>query len=332
MKYEVIRREKLLSGGLIAGNTIIGNEIFLSYNSGGDISPGQTSFGALIENYENPILNRIKTFESIFNRGGTEAGCSISSYNGRIFFPYSDGFYIDPENSLERRAIAFCPYSDDKMISWKGMKAIGLPAAEAFAFGRVINHGGELKLSLWGSIRPGDKWESGLLTSTNNGETWGNYRTIANHANETVIESFEGKLIALIRGLGVSYNGFSEVTVRSEHEKRGLFISESEDNGKTWSEPVLSGIWGTAPSLAVSKTGELWAGYRAVKPGGVCKLAKFDGEKFIDIVNLEIPDVEWKYGGYPVISFMESGELFVTFHYMYNDEWIIAYNLISEIP
>ncbi|MBU1218402.1 glycoside hydrolase [Myxococcota bacterium] len=331
LECKVISSGVILENYLIAGNCIVGDKIFISANSGGDLSPGQSTsvFVTSTKNISGDV-SKLKEFESVFSRGGTESGSTITASGDRIFIPYSDGFYLNSEKNLERRSLVFCPVSDDSGKTWDCQRALEVASVEAFAFGRVVKYENELILPVWGSVMPGDKWESGTLSSLDNGNSWGNYRRIAFHCNETAVIHTGTEWIALIRGLGISYDGFVEVSVRSEHEKRGLFISKSEDC-TNWTEPGFSGIYGTSPSLCRLSNGSILAGCRSVEKGGLCRIALYSEGNFQFVCDLKTPSGYWKYGGYPVISQMDDGNLFVTFHCMLDDVWVVGFNIIQVL-
>ncbi|MBN2723729.1 MAG: hypothetical protein JXR95_06630 [Deltaproteobacteria bacterium] len=332
MKLKILDRGYVSeTDSLIPGNIVRNNKIFVSLNTDGDISSGQR-LRLMVSRIDSMKFEEIElNFSSVFHNGGLEAGCSISEGDeNRIFLPYSDAHYINREKTLDRKALVFCPWSDDEGKTWNSSKALDVENYEAFAYGKILKTGNKLKMPIWGSKYQGGKWESGYLQSYDNGQTWCDYRTICKMCNETVIENYRGGIVALIRGYGIWYSGHEEVSIKSEHDPKPLHMIVDSGDGISV-PPTFSGIRGTAPSLYRVSDSILLSGSRSIRPGGGCVLSVFseDTEKFSEILELKVPTGEWRYGGYPVISSIDKSTLFVTFHHMHENRWCCSWNIVE---
>lgn len=297
-------------------------ELLVGFNSGGDLSAGQWA-GVVRSRDRGRTWGGVEArFESVFLRGGVEAGCSLTRLaSGRLLMPYADGFYLHPKtDNYDRRALLFCPLSDDGGRSWTNTRAQGYEGLEAFAFGRVVElPDGELLLPLWGAYEKQGLWIPAVLRSADGGQTWKDWRPIADHGDETPIALLpDGRVLALLRDYTL------------DDKARPFHVSHSEDGGRTWSGPRRVELCGTSPSLHVTRDGLLLAGYRSTLPGCNCHLAaSADGGltwKFE--LELELPQGQWHYGGYPVVEDLPDGSLIAVFHNA-DPSWHVAYNIIG---
>jgi len=308
---------------LIAGvcRTACG-DLLVCYNSGGDLSPGQTA--ALVRSADGGrTWGEPETrFASVFARGGVEAGCSLSRLSsGRLILSYADGFYLHPgTDNYDRRALLFCPVSDDGGHTWSGRQAQDYEGLEAFAFGRIVQlRGGDLLLPLWGAYQQQGKWIPAVLHSPDGGETWKGWSPIADHGDETpVVLLPDGRVLALLRDYTLS------------DPRRPFHVAWSEDGGESWSAPWQVALCGTSPSLHVTADGRLFAGYRSTEPGGNCRLATSadGGRSWESVLELRLPHGQWHYGGYPVLEDLPDGRLLAVFHNR-DPEWYVGYNILA---
>jgi len=312
------------SPALIAGLCrTAGGDLLACFNSGGDLSAGQTA--AVVRSRDNgqtwgdPEIR----LSSIFTRGGVEVGCSLSRLSsGRLILSYADGFYMHPgTDNYDRRALLFCPFSDDDGVTWSNVKAQDYEGLEAFAFGRIVElPGGDLLLPLWGAYQQQGKWIPAVLRSDDSGQTWQEWSPIADHGDETpVVLLPDGRVLALLRDYTM------------EDQSRPFHISHSEDGGETWSQPRRVELCGTSPSLHVTADGQLLAGYRSTLPGCNCHLASSpdNGLTWQFELEFELPHGEWQYGGYPVVEDLPDGRLIAVFHNR-DPRWYVAYNILAR--
>jgi hypothetical protein len=313
------------STALIAGNGRCRNgDLLVAFNTGGDLSAGQRT-GIVRSTDGGRAWGPPETyFESVFARGGIEAGCSLSCLSsGRLLLPYADGFYLHPgvKGNYDRHALLFCPTSDDNGRTWQNTKAQCYEGLEAFAFGTVVElPGGTLLLPLWGAYDRQGVWGAGLLKSKDGGKTWGDWRSIVReHGDETpIILLPDGRLLALIRGY-------------TNEPNRPFHVSHSSDGGDTWTPPQKVNLDGTSPALHITPKGRLLAGYRSTLPGANCHVASSadGGLHWTFELELELPRDTWSRGGYPAFQNLPDGSIFVTFHNS-RPGWYVAYNILGE--
>lgn len=310
--------------GIIAGSCRCKNgDLLVSFNTGGDLSAGQRA--GLVRSWDGGrTWGAPETwFDSVFQRGGVEAGCSLTRLaGGRLLLPYADGFYLRPGKSSDRHALLFCPVSDDDGRTWTHRKARDFEGLEAFAFGTVAElPGGTLLLPLWGAYNRQGVWASGVLKSRDAGETWGDWRPITReHGDETPILLLpDGRVLALMRGY-------------TRDPGHPFHVSYSADGGDTWSEPRRIAVNGTSPALHLTPKGRLLAGFRSTLPGGRCHVcASTDsGLTWSAPLELALPAGTWDRGGYPAFENLPDGHIFVTFHNGTPPRWHVLYNLLEE--
>lgn len=311
--------------GLIAGACRAKNgDLLVSFNSGGDLSAGQKSGIVRSSDGGKSWSAPEHFFESVFKRGGIEAGCTLTCLkSGRLLLPYADGFYLFPGAKNENRnALLFCPFSDDHGRTWQGTKAQAYEGFEAFAFGRVVElANGTLLLPLWGAYDRRGIWGAGILKSKDQGETWSEWRSIVRErGDETPILLLpDGRVLALIRGY-------------SPAPERPFHVAWSSDGGDTWTPPKRVSINGTSPSLHVTPRGLVLAGFRSTLSGGRCHVAssRDGGNTWTHELELKLPKGDWKSGGYPVFTTLADGKILATFHNR-DPGWYVAHNVLAEM-
>lgn len=321
-KGVVIDQEPAIIAGVVRTR---GGDLLCACNSGGDLGPGQ--HGSILRSTDGGRTWAAPEhrFPSIFRGGGVEIGCSLTRLSsGRLIVPYADGFYLHPGTpDYERRALLFCPYSDDDGRTWQGLRAQHYEGLEAFAFGRVAECGdGTLLLPLWGGYRAPSPWIPAVLRSTDGGATWGDWSPIAGHGDETPIAALpDGRVVALLRDY------------IPDDPDRSFHVAWSTDAGRTWTAPQRITLNGTSPSLHLSANGRLYAGFRSTLPGCNCHLASSGdgGATWRWELELELIRGEWSYGGYPVLEDLPDGRLFVVFHNGTPPDWYVYYNVVAEV-
>ena len=306
---------------LIAGNCTSNGDLLVSYNTGGDLSAGQRVEIVRSRDGGHTWSVPLAPFESVFVNGGIEAGCSLTCLSsGRLLLPYTDGFYLHPGEDFDRRGLLFCLISDDGGASWSNQKAQHYEALESFCSGPVVELSDDtLLLPTWGAYDKQGVHTSGVLRSTDQGETWGQWRPIVReHGDETpLLQLPDGQLLALLRGL-------------LDDPKVPFHVSYSQDSGATWSDPQIVNINGTSPSLYLTASGLLLAGYRSTVPGGNCHVSSsLDGGLTWQFeLELQLPRETWSYGGYPVFENLPDNRLLATFHNA-KPSWYVAYNILE---
>lgn len=286
----------------------LNGHLLATFNTGGDLGAGQRT-GVVRSIDGGKTWSAPETFfESVYRKGGIEAGCTLTRLrSGRVLLPYADGFYLHPKSKdYDRNALLFCPVSDDHGKTWTNRKAQSFPGYEPFAFGRVVElPSGTLLMPLWGAYEKRGASSCGLLKSTDNGETWSDYRRIVQgDSNETpIILLPDARVLALIRG-------------HADDATRPFHVAHSSDGGDTWTAPVRVNLCGTSPSLHISPKGRLLAGYRGAFEDGRCQVASSADGGLTWQFQLELDPIKgpWHYGGYPVFTNLADGRILATFH------------------
>jgi hypothetical protein len=321
-KGTVFDREPAIIAGIVRAAN---GDLLCAFNSGGDLGPGQ--YGSLVRSVD---LGRTwgdpeRTFSSVYRGGGVEIGCSLTRLaSGRLLLPYADGFYLHPGTTdYERRALLFCPYSDDHGRTWQGCQAQPYEGLEAFAFGQVAElRPDDLLLPLWGAYRAPSPWIPAVLRSADGGVSWGQWTPIADHGDETPVVALpDGRAMALLRDWV------------ADDPARPLHGAWSSDAGRTWTPPQRLNLGGTSPSLHLSANGRLYAGFRSTLPGCNCHVASSGdgGVTWQWELELELVAGEWSYGGYPVLEDLPDGRLIVVFHNGTPPDWHVYYNVLADV-
>ncbi|MEW6219199.1 MAG: sialidase family protein [Thermodesulfobacteriota bacterium] len=320
---------------LIAGSAACANgDLLVACNTGGDVSPGQEVHLVRSRDGGRTWQREPVAFASRFVGGGVESGCTLTRLAaGRLLLPYADGYYLSPGQGWDRRAVFSCPFSDDHGHTWQHGGIQPFAGLEAFVYGRVVElAGGDLLLPLWGSFQRQGRWKSGVLRSRDRGLTWGEHRFIVESGvcDETpIIRLPSGRLLALIRGLRARPASLAD-TVAGRRRRQAFHVALSED-GRIWSRPERTNLAGTAPSLHLSPTGQLLAGFRSTDPSGACRIAMSpdEGRSWQTVLELVPPEGRWRHGGYPVLLNLPDGTMLATFHNNV-DGWRVGCNRLVK--
>ena len=161
--------------------------------------------------------------------------------------------------------------SDDDGHTWSPLVRIKTPGplGGGGCRARVIEPApGLVLLPCYGKVREGKHTESYLVASTDDGRTWEYYAGIAHdpdgrdeHAYHEpfVVQTASGKLVCFMR---------------CYVDKGRMEYAESTDNGRTWTDPVVSQVWGF-PQCAIRLSDDrvfLAYGYRRDPLGVRCRV------------------------------------------------------------
>jgi hypothetical protein len=169
--------------------------------------------------------------------------------------------------------------------------------------GRVFVPGGGQKLGE-------EPWYSGYFVSHDGGRTFPDRVTVAHGlADEIDLAPLgNGRWIAMVRDL------------RPPHY---LHRSYSEDDGRTWSSPVSSGVLGHCPSLLVLPSGTILLGHRQVdraRPGGCALSASTDnGASWQHVSDIYVAPNDIRDCSYPSMVLLDDGRVFCSYYTEFAD-------------
>jgi len=260
----------------------------------------------------------------------------LTTSKGSILQPAYDFLSVPPKDEEGNWNLRLCTdyvfKSTDNGYTWTRHEVDTAGALEAFMYGKIIElRDGRLLCPLWGVFAEGEPARSALVKSFDDGETWGDYTTIAFDPdaarwlnNETsLIELRNGDILAIIRN--------------------GLRRSISTDKGETWSPPEQTEIRGTSPSLHRAPSGRIILGYRdseAPRPVAI-SWSEDEGKTWLGKLRLQDPkginyeawakDHEGAVGGYPSFTNLPDGRIFVIFYSTDERGIYIAANILEEV-
>ena len=178
-----------------------------------------------------------------------------------------------------------------------------------------LNLGGGVRLVGIYGTGPGKRRSAYVLRTDDDGDTWACLPMAPGSEqmsyNETALGvNSEGHVIALVR------------TAESANRKQAgyLYQVDSADRGKTWSEPVNTGIWGYPAHLLLLPDGRLLATYGHRRaPMGIRACFSRDGGKSWDVENEIILRADG-FGsggdlGYPITKRLNDGTLATIYYF-----------------
>ena len=144
--------------------------------------------------------------------------------------------------------------SDDNGKTWRHMPHLwmdGVPKAGGVRGNIIEMPDGSLLMPFYGALNPGELSRAGLVRSTDRGETWQFYSTMAfdptcqkHYLEANIYRTESGRIIGLYR----TQSDYTLPGVDFEQTYLNLHISVSEDDGKTFG-PVqeIPNCWGSSP-------------------------------------------------------------------------------------
>ncbi|RZI89904.1 MAG: exo-alpha-sialidase, partial [Microbacterium sp.] len=196
------------------------------------------------------------------------AGSATTLADGTILLPYN--LQTIHQAYLNRETDIYIARSSDGGTTWTGKDTPVTLTPDwygAFQFGEIVELGdGTLLMPIWGSDEPPASTNyatfnpkqllSGVVRSTDGGLTWGEF------------SAFDAQLDAPLRPLGSSWmpaglNETSIVALRdgrlmavmrydSRNVDRTGYLAYSNDGGRSWSQPVPTGLGARGPAAFVA--------------------------------------------------------------------------------
>jgi len=250
---------------------------------------------------------------------------------GQHFFNKYDAFIGD----------ANCSYSDDNGKTWTFVPRLyveGTPCGVAVRGNVLELPNGDLLMPYYNKLAFGQLSSAGLFRSTDFGETWEDYSTIApaapdkNFFEPNIFRTRSGRLVALIR----TQTDPSVTGARYDSTYLNVHTTVSEDDGKTWG-PVteVENFWGSNPIHALQlKSGKVLVtyGYRRA-PFGI--RARLCNAELTDLSEAEeiILRSDAPHGdlGYTNAIQLDNGDILVTYYIAdENDTRVIAVTRLRE--
>jgi len=161
----------------------------------------------------------------------------------------------------------------------------------AFANGKILQlSDGSLLAAMFGRLKGDKKHRAMLVRSTDKGLTWQYYSTVAYDANDPAPE-LAGQYVGFCEAsLAILRDGRLLCIMRTQGthvpvEYRPLYVSWSEDLGKTWTkpEPTQPHLMNISPTLAVLDNGVVACAYG--RPGFHVAFSTDDGHTWRDRIS-----------------------------------------------
>ena len=174
-----------------------------------------------------------------------------------------------------------------------------------------------------GGQRSGEEaWYSGYFVSHDLGRTFPDRVEVAHGlADEIDLARLpDGRWIAMVRDL------------RPPHY---LFRAYSEDEGRTWSTPVNSGVLGHCPSFLLLPSGTLLLGHRQLDPertaGCALSASRDGGATWEHVRDIYVAPNDIRDCSYPSMVLLEDGRVFCAYYTEFADGNCDIEGLIFEV-
>lgn len=206
-----------------------------------------------------------------YSGGSSNASLGLATLrDGTILMPASESIVHTPYT--DRESVTYVLRSTDHGVTWSGAGSpIRLPTAMYYnaTYGKVIElASGVVLLPVWGApsapptpggVERSTPWQAGVLRSFDGGRTWSDYRRIGiddvsppafsnpngqwptNVTETSVAQLRDGRLVALMR---------TDTWLNTGN--RYFYLSYSDDDGATWSEPRGTLQQGTGHALSTA--------------------------------------------------------------------------------
>lgn len=276
------------------------------------------------------------------------AGSATTLSTGEILLPYNlqtiHQHYLDRETSIH------IARSSDGGTTWAGHDAPVTITPDwygAFQFGEIVELAdGTLLMPIWGSAAPPASTDyanlnpepllNGVLRSTDAGLTWGEF------------SAFDPFLDAPLRPVGSSWMpaGLNETTIVELRDGRLMavmrydsrivdrtgYVTYSDDGGRSWSEPLVTGLDARGPAAFVASCSASLPGtaskvvYTTANGSQLQMHTTYDGgSTFGNLTNVQLPTGVTN-PIYADAEYLSDGRLFVLF----TGNHRLAYNVIEE--
>ncbi|WP_308796651.1 sialidase family protein [Agromyces silvae] len=276
------------------------------------------------------------------------AGSATTLDDGTMLLPYT--LQTIHQHYLNRETDLYLARSADGGITWTGHDAPVTVTPDwygAFQFGELVELAdGTLLMPIWGSAKPPASTDyanlnpepllSGVLRSTDAGLTWGEF------------SAFDPFLDAPLRPLNVAWMpaGLNEATIVELRDGRLMasmrydsrifdrtgYLTYSDDGGRTWSEPVVTGLAARGPAAFVTSCSEGLPGaaskvlYTTAEGSALKMYTTYDGgTTFGNVTNVQLPTGVTN-PIYADAEYLSDGRLFVLF----TGNHRLAYNILEE--
>lgn len=187
--------------------------------------------------------------------------------DGTLVLAYGEARSYRPDGTFDLEAGPYLPRlvtSADGGRSWSESREFWAPFSSPSPYGKIIVCADGTAMMV---VYQMPSNAVGILRSTDNGQTWGDYSPLPGHDETQVLELPDGRLLAYTRAEGETVHG--------------LMLSESTDMGRTWGktrELLKAQQWPFDATLLQSGSLLLSYGSRRDYFGAAVMLSRDDGE------------------------------------------------------